>query len=119
MQPEHNLLIRAYAAFNARDIEAALAMMQPNVTWPNGMEGGYVSGRDGVREYWTRQWNMIDPHVEPLEFSTDEEGDIVVVVHQVVRNLAGAVLTDQRVLHTYEIADGLIAHMDISEVNAG
>jgi hypothetical protein len=25
-----------YAAFNARDVDAALAVMTPNVDWPNG-----------------------------------------------------------------------------------
>jgi hypothetical protein len=43
VQAERALLITAYAAFNARDIDAVLALMQPNVTSPNGMEGGYVS----------------------------------------------------------------------------
>ena len=52
------LLRRAYAAFNARDIDAVLSMMHPNVEWPNAMEGGYVYGHDGVREYWTRQWGL-------------------------------------------------------------
>jgi hypothetical protein len=59
------LLSRAYAAFNARDIEAVLSMMHPDVEWPNGMEGGYVYGHNGVRAYWTRQWRLIDPLVEP------------------------------------------------------
>src|SRR5215203_5116409 len=39
------LLRRAYAAFNARDIDAVLSMVHPDVAWPNGMEGGYVYGR--------------------------------------------------------------------------
>jgi hypothetical protein len=40
------LLRRAYEAFNARDIDAALALMHLDVDWPNGMEGG----RDGLIE---------------------------------------------------------------------
>src|SRR5688572_22806853 len=60
-----DLLTTAYAAFNARDVERALATMHPDVAWPNGMEGGYVHGHDGVRESWIRQWRRIDPHVRP------------------------------------------------------
>jgi len=30
------LLRRCYAAFNARDLEGALAVMHLDVTWPNG-----------------------------------------------------------------------------------
>jgi hypothetical protein len=69
MPDEVELLKRLYERFNARDMEALLAAMHGEVTWANGMEGGHVHGREGVRSYWTRQWTMIDPHVEPLEFS--------------------------------------------------
>src|SRR5215208_116934 len=48
-------LRKAYAAFNARDIEVVLSLMHQDVEWPNGMEGGYVYGHEGVRAYWTRQ----------------------------------------------------------------
>ncbi len=60
---EHALLARAYAAFNARDLDAALVTMHPAVDWPSGWEGGRVTGRDGVGGYWTRQWAAIDPLV--------------------------------------------------------
>jgi ketosteroid isomerase-like protein len=48
------LLRRCYDAFNRRDLEGALALMHPDVTWPNGWEGGWLHGRDEVREYWQR-----------------------------------------------------------------
>ncbi len=109
------VLEQAYAAFNARDLDAALATMQPNVEWPNGMEGGTVHGRNGVREYWTRQWGQIDPHVDPVKFDLDGHGRIVVTVHQVVRDLSGAVLLDRTVLHLYCLEGGLIRCMEIRE----
>lgn len=113
MSSEETLLITVYRAFNARDLEAALATMHPDVDWPNGMEGGRVHGHRGVRDYWTRQWTLIDPHVEPQTFATDERGRIVVDVHQIVRDLAGNVLADQMVQHVYEVEDGLIQCMEI------
>lgn len=109
------LLRRAYAAFNARDIDGALATMQHDVIWPNGMEGGVVHGHEGVRAYWTRQWGMIDPHVEPRSFETDSDGRIVVGVHQVVRDISGQLLVDRMVEHVYTLKDGLIQSMDIRE----
>jgi hypothetical protein len=60
------LFASAYAAFNRRDIEGALSAMRPDVEWANGLEGGFVRGHEGVRTYWTRQWQIIDPHVEPI-----------------------------------------------------
>ena len=109
------LLARAYAAFNARDIGAVLAIMHPDVDWPNGMEGGRVHGHMGVREYWERQWARVDPRVEPIRFGVGEADRMVVDVHQVVRDLGGSVLSDQVVQHVYTIQDNLIHRMDIKK----
>lgn len=109
------LLKRAYAAFNARDLNGALATMTPDVVWPNGMEGGVVYGHEGVRAYWTRQWGMINPHVDPVSFIQEESGRVAVSVHQVVRDLSGNVLLDRMVNHIYTLKNGLIQSMDIRE----
>ncbi len=105
----------AYRAFNARELDAALAVMQSNVEWPNGMEGGTVYGHTGVRDYWTRQWNMIDPHVDPVAIDADGSGRVVVSVHQVVRELDGKLLLDRMVEHIYSFEDKLIRSMEIRE----
>jgi ketosteroid isomerase-like protein len=109
------LLSRAYTAFNARDIEAVLSMMHQDVEWPNAMEGGYVYGHDGVRAYWTRQWRLIDPLVEPQAFSTEPDGRILVEVHQRVLDKDGGTLLDGQVQHIYSIRDGLVRHMEIRD----
>lgn len=112
---ERDLLIFIYDAFNRRDIDPILALMHPQVEWPNGMEGGWVHGREGVRAYWTRQWGAVDPHVEPVRFDADDQGRIITEVHQVVRDLSGNTLLDRSVQHVYLIQDGLILRMDIRE----
>jgi len=110
---DEQLLKRLYDRFNARDMEALLAMMQPDVTWANGMEGGYVHGRAGVGAYWTRQWALVDPHVEPIRFSAIDDGEIEVDVRQVVRDHKGHVIADKKVGHIFHIEDGLIRRFDI------
>lgn len=107
------ILQQAYAAFNARNVEAALLLMDPDVDWPNGMEGGYLYGHKAVHDYWVRQWNMIDPVVEPLSYANDQEGNIVVEVHQVVRDLEGNTLLDETIYHVYLILQGLVKRMEI------
>jgi hypothetical protein len=114
---EEQLLRRAYAAFNARDIDGALARMHPDVDWPNGMEGGRELGYEAVRSYWTRQFGLIDSHVEPVGFEVDDEGRVVVDVQQVVRDRNGELLSEGRVRHVYTFRDGLVSRMDI--VDAG
>lgn len=116
---EQDLLTKAYAAFNARDIEALLALMYLDVVWPNGMEGGYIQGHDAVREYWTRQWKLIDSQVEPQNFSTDHTGRTVVDVQQTIHDLAGHLLSDEMVQHIYWIEDGLIRSMEIKKPQTG
>ena len=112
---ERDLLKFVYAAFNWRDIEAILPKMHPNVEWPNGMEGGWVHGHVGVRAYWTRQWGVVDPHVEPVSIEAAEDGRALVNVHQVIRDLKGTVLMDRMVQHIYSISGGLIQRMEIRE----
>jgi hypothetical protein len=112
-QTTNEFLKNIYDRFNARDMETVLAGMREDVTWANGMEGGYVSGRDGVRSYWTRQWAMMNPRVDPLEFSPGPQGETVVRVHQVVRDLSGALLADLEVKHIFWIKEGLIERFDI------
>jgi hypothetical protein len=115
MAGEVELLKRIYALFNARDMEAVLAVMREDVAWANGLEGGHVHGRDGVRSYWTRQWAMLDPRVEPVGFSAGPEGEVVVDVHQVVHDLEGKLLVDQMVVHIFRFEDSLIKRFDIGD----
>jgi ketosteroid isomerase-like protein len=117
MQDEVEFFRRVYALFNARDIESVLAAMHPDVVWANGMEGGHVHGRDEVRNYWKRQWAIVDPHVEPVEISPNDKGDVAIKVHQVVRDLKGNLLADRLVIHVFQVRDGLIQRFDIPDVS--
>ncbi len=116
MPSDRELLIHLYDRFNARDMEAVLAAMHPAVTWANGMDGGYVHGHDSVRNYWTRQWALIDPHVEPTGYSPGKDGTTEVEVRQIVRDLKGNLLSDRMVGHIFRIEDGLISRFDIREM---
>ena len=111
---EHEILTAAYRDFNARNIEAVISRMHPEVEWANGMEGGHVHGRDEVRDYWKRQFLTLNPHVEPLRIEPNLQSKWVVEVHQVVHDISGNLLVDTTVYHSYQFRDGLIARMDIA-----
>ncbi|HEV3323710.1 MAG TPA: GNAT family N-acetyltransferase [Solirubrobacteraceae bacterium] len=116
MSDQHEQLLgRAYEAFNARDIQGALATMHPQVDWPNAMEGGRVHGHAEVRAYWERQWGSLDSRVQPLRIEQGPGGRVVATVRQLVRDLAGNVVSDQTVEHRFVIAGGLIERMDIND----
>jgi hypothetical protein len=112
-EPDVKLLRAGYAAFNARDADATLATMTDDVTLPNGMEGGSVHGHQAVRAYWARQWSVIHPHDEPIAFHRENSGRILVEVHQVVRDLAGAVLSDRHLGHRCTIEHSLIQAVEV------
>ncbi|MEL6973305.1 MAG: nuclear transport factor 2 family protein [Cyanobacteria bacterium P01_D01_bin.36] len=114
--PEIDLLRKSYAAFNARDLDAVLALMAPDVHWPRAFKGGFVCGPEDVRAYWIEQGSEIEAYVEPVAFYPEEDGRLLVNVHQVVRDLAGAVLADEHVGHRYTFEQGLIQSMEVCKL---
>ena len=114
--PDIDLLRAAYAAFNSRNIDAALALMTTDVAWPKAFKGGFVRGPEEVRAYWTEQWSEINPRVEPVSFHREGADVILVEVHQIVRDLGGALLADQHVGHRFTLEKGLITAMEIAPI---
>ncbi len=115
---EIELLRAAYTAFNARDVDAVLTLMTPDVHWPKAFKGGFARGPEEVRAYWTEQWSEINPHVEPVAFHPEDAGQVLVEVHQVVCNLAGAVLADEYMGHRFTIEHGLIQAMEVCSLSS-
>ncbi len=105
-----------YRAFNARDIDAALELMHPDVDWPNAWEGGRVTGSEAVRAYWLRQFESIRSTVEPERFERRPDGSLAVTVHQVVRDVeTNVLLSDSHVRHCYWFDGGLVVRMEVEE----
>jgi hypothetical protein len=87
------------------------------------MECGHVHGHDSVRDYWTRQWAIVSPYVEPVSFDRTADGSIVVAVRQSVLDLQGVRLPDQAhglkdqtVGHAFHFQDGKVNRFDIQEL---
>jgi predicted N-acetyltransferase YhbS len=116
MTAARRLLAGTYEAFNARDVDRALSTMHPDVDWPNGMDGGRVRGHDALREYWTRQWRSIDPHVTPVRFVAEDGGRIMIDAWQVIRDRAGNLVRDEMVQHVYRLEDGRVRSMEIRKL---
>jgi hypothetical protein len=124
MDNDIEILKRMYKCFNARDIDGVLGALTDDVAWANGMVGGHVHGREGVREYWTRQWAIVSPHVEPVSFDRAPDGSIVVEVSQSVRDLQGRPLQDQThglrdktVGHVFYLQEGKVVRFDIQDAS--
>lgn len=117
MSSNQQFLQNLYNAFNRREIETLLSLMRPDVKWANGLEGGFVYGRDAVREYWTKQFKEIQPELETLKFETDEHQRNIVTVHQIIRDLQGNLLADTIVQQIFTFEDGLISLYKIGDTD--
>ena len=122
MDKDVELLKRLYDRFNARNIDGVLVELADDVAWANGMDGGHEHGQDAVRAYWTRQWAMVSPHVEPVAFVRRGDDVVVAEVRQTIHDLEGRPLTgqthglrDKTVGHVFRLRDGKVVHFDIED----
>jgi hypothetical protein len=107
-----HLFQELYENFNNRQIDLVISQMTTDVKWANGMDGGYVYGHEGVREYWTRQFNIVKSQVSPLEFGIENDS-VRIKVHQVVHNPEGNLLADEIVGHRFYLKNGKISEFVI------
>jgi hypothetical protein len=120
------LIERLYDRFNARDIDGVLIELADDVAWANGMDGGHVHGHEALRDYWTRQWSIVSPHVEPVAFHETGDGVVSVEVIQSVFDLDGLPLKgqthglkDKTVMHGFRVEGGKVVRFDIKDARAG
>ena len=107
------LIHHMYAAFNRRAVDEVLSCMHPDVHWPNGWEGGYVDGHEAVRDYWLRQWAVVDPEVIPGQLEWLNDDQVRVLVRQTVKDREGNLLSVGTVNHVYTFDRHLIRTMAI------
>lgn len=116
------MIKRIYHSFNTRDIDGVLTVLSDDIAWANGMDGGHVHGREAVRDYWTHQWTIVSPHVEPVAFDNTEDGAVAVEVIQSVFDLNGQPLDgqthgleDKTVTHIFRMEGEKIVRFDIQD----
>lgn len=102
-----------YELFNSRNIDSIFSYLTDDVAWANGMEDTHVLGKEAIREYWTHQWSVINPHVTPLRISKANDGSMFVDVHLVVKDLNGAIVLDEKIVHCFSMKSGKVVRFDI------
>jgi len=109
---EIGLIWRLFEAINKRDIEAALAVLHPDVDWPNGAEAHRIRGREALRSRWLVLWAEMTPTVTPLGCYETTDG-LSIAVHQTVRGRDGALLHEEHAHHLYRFKDELVQRLEI------
>jgi NAD(P)-dependent dehydrogenase (short-subunit alcohol dehydrogenase family) len=103
----------AYAAFNERRTDAAVALMDAEVDWPNAPDGGFVHGREEVRRHWAEQFEKVDPRIEIDDISETSAGRVEAQVRQTIRGPDGHELPEEHAIHLFTIADDRIKRMEL------
>jgi hypothetical protein len=91
-----DLLLQAYAAYNAQGVEALLARISDDVDWPDG--AGRRHGKEPVRANWTEQLTRTRTHDEPPSFSELGYRRAAAYIRQVVRSLDGSPISRGRLV---------------------
>lgn len=112
-QAERDLLLRAFAAYNAQDVEGLLALVSDDVDWPDGLHR--LQGHGALRGYWTAQWLRTRTHDQPLQLSRRADGRVAVRLTRVVRSLDGRVLDHGTFDYVFRLDASHIVRLDIEE----
>jgi ketosteroid isomerase-like protein len=99
---------RAYAALNRRDLDAFLELSDPQIEIISLIaeaEGGTFRGHEGLREWWNR---VVVGSLGGIRFTIDEIRELddeMIVVKLVVAGEAGGVQVEQVMWQAIQVAD--------------
>lgn len=115
MRAERAVLTKTYEAFNRRDMAGLGATLHPDVEWPDILEGGVVSGREAVLDYFARQLEVMVPDARLIRVRNQPPARLVAEVQYSVRSLKGKLWSDTRATLAYDFRDGLIVRLSVIE----
>lgn len=108
------LIRRMYDAYNTRDLPCLAAFMSEAVDWPDGE--ARLHGLAAVEDYWSRLWARVHVRDEVVGIAEVGPARTAVRITQMVRDLAGEVVSTGAFEHTYTFRDGLVSRKDLREL---
>lgn len=112
MDARRALLLRFYKALDAKDVDAVMALLHPDVNFPDQLDGTRLQGTAAVRAYYERAFGLISAESTPTAFHPRRDGSLEVRVHHHVTSLAGGLWHDGPVDYSFQFRDGLISRLD-------
>lgn len=113
------IVLAAYEAYNARDIDSLQSFMTEDVDWPNGtaVKGDpRLHGPAALREYWREQWTRTRTYDEPTDVTVEPDGRVKVRLAQVVTDLEGTEVSRGSFDYYFTLTGALISRLDIVKV---
>ena len=115
-QENLEIVHRALAAWNGRDIEAMLALTDPEVEYvnsPTAVEQGTRWGHEGIEDVLRAQWEILSDarwEVDRLH----ERGDEIVGLGRISRRMPGSdARIEDRVLVAFSFENGRVTRMEV------
>lgn len=115
MDHREETISRLWAALNRRDIDAAVALLHPDVDWQDLMSGGRRHGPDAMRDYWTGVFAMIRPASSTVACRAVGPDRVAARTLHSIYDLKGKLWTEEIVTHVFTFRDGLLSGMDVAE----
>ena len=113
MDARRALLLRFYKALDAKDVDAVMALLHPDVDFPDQLnDDARLHGAKAVRAYYVRAFGLITAENTPTAFHPRPDGTMEVRIHHHVTSLEGALWHDGPVDYSISFRDGLIARLD-------
>ena len=115
-QEDIEVVHRALAAWNGRDIEALLALTDPEIEYvnsPTAVEPGTRSGRESFEQVIRAQWEILSEAHWELD-RLYEQGDEIVGLGRISRRMPGGdARIEDRVLVSVRFDKGRMTRMEV------
>jgi ketosteroid isomerase-like protein len=113
------LALRSYEAFNRGDLEEALAIFHPDITWHTylvpGPGGGTYHGHDGVRELWADARNIFGDFRNEPERLIAAGDRLLVMVRICGWGKESGVEVEAKIAHIHTFRGGKVARVESYE----
>jgi ketosteroid isomerase-like protein len=120
MDARRALLLRFYKALDAKDVDAIMALLHPDVDFPDQLDSdNRLHGGAAVRDYYVRAFGLVTGESTPTAFRARPDGSMEVRIHHHVTSIDGALWHDGLVDYSFDFRDGLILRFDRLDEQTG
>jgi ketosteroid isomerase-like protein len=113
------IVTRGYETFNAGEIEASLALFDPDIEWHTyivpGPGGGVYHGHDGVRELWSEAKRVFGGFKNIPERLFDAGDRVVAFIRIEGVGAKSGVAVQARIAHVHTLRDGKVIRVESFE----
>lgn len=113
MSAATDVIVRYYDALGRRDIEAVMAVMHPEISFQDFLEGGQLAGLNAVRAFHQRMFDTLSPDFDLIKVSVQPDSRLRVEMQVATHDRMGHLWSDTRSYAVFALVDGLIHGIEL------